>query len=518
MTGATGATGADNLAAALERRAAEGGWTHDVAFVVGGRSFTHGDVHDGAARAAGVLARRGVGRGDRVLVVLSDGIELVWSFLGAVRLGAVAVLANPRLTPADHDFLAADARPRVVVCDDDLAGRFAGAEVVPGAGLERLAASCPPEAPVPVGGGAAAYAQYTSGTTGTPRAAVHAHGHPAVYFDAFARPALAIDRGDVVLSVSKLYFAYGLGNALFFPLFAGCRAVLVPGRPRPDLVADLVEANGVSLLFAVPTFYAHLVAPGRSGAMGSLRAAVSAGERLAPPLAERAGDLLGCPVLDGLGSTEVGQTFASNTLTSSRPGTVGRALPPYRVSVRDDGGEPLPAGRVGSLWVAGPTLLLEYLGRPDATRASRRGEWLVTGDRAEMSDDGFVRLHGRSDDLEMVGGISVSPVEIEAVLGGHPAVTEVAVAAVARPDGSSRLTAFVVRRDDAPAGDVSAELLAVARSALAPFKVPRGIRFVDALPRTPTGKLRRFVLREGEWPPGAGAAPQPSTRSPKRST
>lgn len=511
-------TGAANLAAALEGRAAHGGWGGATAFVVGERTFTHAEVHAGAARLAGVLAALGVGMGDRVVIAAADGMELVWAFLGAVRIGAVAVPVNPRLPAADHRFVLADASPRVVVCDDALVGRFGGdgVEVVATGGLEDLLARARPALPADVGSRRPAYAQYTSGTTGAPRAAVHAHGDPPVYFDAFARPALGLAGDDVVLSVSKLYFAYGLGNALFFPLTAGCRAVLVSEHPRPEAVADLVERHRVTLLFSVPTFYAHLVANGRSGAMASLRAAVSAGERLAVPLAERASGFLGCPLLDGLGSTEVGQTFASNTLEASRPGTVGRALPPYRVSVRDDEGGEVPAGTVGDLWVAGPTVMLEYLGRPGDTAAARRGEWLVTGDRAEVSADGFVRLHGRSDDMEMVGGICVSPLEVEAVLARHPAVTEVAVAAVPGDDGASRLTAFVVPAAGAPAS-VASDLVAMARAELAPFKVPRAVRLVDALPRTPTGKLRRFALRAGWAGAGGDGAGQASTRAPKRS-
>jgi len=232
---------------------------------------------------------------------------------------------------------------------------------------------------------------------------------------------------------------------------------------------------------------------------------VSAGEALTPALATRSRALLGCPVLDGLGSTEVGQTFASNTLAVQRDGTVGRALPPYRVRVLDPAGADLPPGQVGALWVAGPTLPLGYLGRP-----ADPGEWLHTGDLASVDPDGFVHLRGRADDVELVGGISVSPQEIEAVLSRHPAVNEVAVAGVVGADGASRLQAFVVPAPEAPPADAfEAELVALARAELAPFMVPRAVAFVDALPRTPTGKLRRFVLRAGAW------AGQPAASAPK---
>ncbi len=250
----------------------------------------------------------------------------------------------------------------------------------------------------------------------------------------------------------------------------------------------------MTVLFSVPTFYARLVAAGEPAAFASLRVAVSAGEALSVALAERARSLLGCPILDGIGSTEVGQTFASNTLDCVRDGTVGRALPPYRVAVRDEhGARDFQPGELGALWVAGPTLLVGYLGD---TPASTRDGWLCTGDRAVLDGDGFLHLAGRFDDVEQAGGISVSPLEIEAVLGRHPAVSEVAVAGVVGADGASRLVAFVVAGPGAPPAEVlEDELLALARAELAPFKVPRGVDFLETLPRTPTGKLRRFVLR-----------------------
>lgn len=512
-------TAGANLATVLQAGADGGGWAGEVAFAVEHRTFTHAQVHDGAARAASLLDRLGAGPGDRVLIALPDGVEFAWAFLGAVRLGAVAVPINPRVTQADHRYAAEDTGARVVVCAAELAGRFADRVVITGEELEGALARCPRRPPAAVGAGHPAYAQYTSGTTGPPKAAVHAHGHPLVYFKAFARRAVALAPADVMLSVSKLYFAYGLGNSLFFPLLAGCRAVLHPGHPRPDDVAGLVRRHRVSVLFSVPTFYAHLVAGGRSCDLASVRVAVSAGEPLGVALAERARAFLGCPVLDGLGSTEVGQTFASNTLECWRDGSVGRALPPYRVSVRDDEGAEVAPGQVGSLWVAGPTLLLEYLGRPEATAAVRRGEWLRTGDRAEVDGDGFLHLRGRSDDVELVGGMCVSPLEIEAVLSAHPAVTEVAVAAIVGADGASRLHAFVVPAPGAPPGEVvAAELLALARAELAPFKVPRSVAFVDALPRTPTGKLRRFVLRQGGWADHHRGGAQPASAEAKRST
>jgi acyl-coenzyme A synthetase/AMP-(fatty) acid ligase len=319
-----------------------------------------------------------------------------------------------------------------------------------------------------------------------------------VYFDAFARGAIDLRPGDVALSVSKMFFAYGLGNSLFFTLMAGSQAILHPGAPRPADIAELAQSHGATVLYSVPTFYAHLVGDGRREAFANLRVAVSAGEALMPSLLHRARDFLGCPVLDGLGSTEVGQTFVSNTLAAWRDGTIGRALPPYQVAVRDDDDRDAGAGRIGQLWVRGPTVLIEYLGRPDATERVKDGEWLCTGDRAEMDADGYLTHKGRTDDIEIVGGMNVAPMEIEAVLSAHPAVTEVAVAGVRDAGGATRLEAFVVAAPiAAPSDALATELVELVRGRMAPHKVPRAVHFLDALPRTATGKLRRFVLRAG---------------------
>jgi fatty-acyl-CoA synthase/fatty acid CoA ligase FadD22 len=488
--------GSGNLAGVLEATARANGWWPQAAVTVDGRTWTHGDVHEGGARAAAVLAALGIGHGHRVLLGLDDRVEFAWAFLGAVRLGAVAVPVNPRLTPAEHHDLLADCAPTAVVCEDDLTERFAGFPVVSASGLSERLDEHVPAAPCVLAGEAPAYAQYTSGTTGPPKAAVHRHCDPPVYAEAFAGPALGLVPGDVVLSVSKLYFAYGLGNALFFPLLSGCRAVWHPRRPTPKAVAQLASSEAVSVLFAVPTFYARLLTAVEPEAFAAVRAAVSAGESLKAALAQRTRAFLECPVLDGLGSTEVGQTFVSNTLDHWRDGTVGRVLAPYEIAVRDDAGQEQPAGEEGMLWVRGPTVMTGYLDKPQATASVFDGDWLATGDRAMIDAEGFVHLQGRADDVELVAGISVTPGEIEELLATHAAVNEVAVAGVQHADGSSQLEAFIVPAPEVCDHDrVADELLTLACDHLPPYKAPRVVRWLDALPRTPTGKLRRFVLR-----------------------
>ena len=491
-----------NLAQSLADRAAGRGWNDRPAFRAGDRTVTHGDVHDGAARAAGVLRAAGVRPGDRVLVALPDTIEFVWVFLGTVRLGAVAVLVNPLLSADEHAYMLADSAPTLVVCTDELAPRFAAAPVLRSRELEPKMRDARPAVSVPAHPAEAdtlAYAQYTSGTTGRPKAALHGHADPAVFYQAMGVHALRLRPDDVLLSVSKAFFAYGLGNTVIFPLFVGASAVLWEPRPTPADVSELARRHQPTVLFAVPTFYAKLLDEGDREPFGCLRTAVSAGEALVPALADRAESWLGCPVLDGLGSTEVGQTFVSNTLDHRRAGSIGVALPPYEVEVRDEEGRPLPAGAQGVLYVRGPSVLRAYLNKPEATAEAFVDGWLRTGDLVRLDEDGFLHHGGRADDMEMVGGITMSPYEVEQLLATHPAVSEVAVAAVRERNGASVLRAFVVtaagHRD---ADGLEGELRDLARQHLARYKVPRSVRVLPALPRTATGKLRRYVLRQAD--------------------
>ena len=353
------------------------------------------------------------------------------------------------------------------------------------------------------------YGQYTSGTTGNPKLVVHRHADPPWHAVAVSRGVLEIVPDDVLYSVSRAYFSYGLGNTLFCALSTGASAALQPEVPTIAAVTELVRTVRPTVLFAVPSFYAVLVAEGDRDSFGSLRVAVSAGEALSPTLCARARDFLGVPVLDGLGSTEVGHLFIANTLAQRRDGSCGVVLAGYEISVRNEEGAEVAPGSAGALWVRGPTLMTGYRNRPTETARVLVGGWLRTGDRVQVDAEGFVHHCGRVDDLEMIGGITVSPLEIEAILGSHDAVAEVAVAAVPDSRGASRLRAFVVTAPGHPcSAELEAELILFARAHLAPYKVPRSVLFVCELPRTPTGKLRRHVLRAG-WPGLDPAGPGP---------
>ncbi|MFD9391782.1 AMP-binding protein, partial [Streptomyces sp. NPDC060000] len=441
------AAGPGNLAAYLADLAERRGWGGRAAFHQGHQVWTHGEAHGLGARAARVLTDHGVRAGDRVLLALPDGIAWVAAFLGVARLGAVAVLVNPELPAPEHAFMAEDTDAVLCVTGPGLEDRFDDRARLGADQFLALAPVTEPAAAHPVDAHAPLYVQYTSGTTGRPKGVVHTHGDPKTYHALIGRRLLGITEEDVTLSVSKLYFAYGFGNAFVFPLFSGSSAVLVDRRPTPAAVDELVARHRVTLLYSVPSAYAALIADrgsGHAACFASVRAAVSAGEGLPGGLGGQITELLGAPVLEQIGSTEAGHAFCANSLGHDHPGTVGRPVPGFDVELRDRAGRPVPDGAEGELWVRGPTVTPGYLNRPEETRRTLVGGWLATHDRARREPDGAYRHLGRTDDMEMVGGITVSPLEVEAVLRAHPAVGEVAVAAVPDAHGRTRLRAFVV--------------------------------------------------------------------------
>lgn len=483
-----------NLVEALRAGAHAGGWLDRPAYEVDGAMLTHADVYDGAARVAGALVERGVRPGDRVVLVLDDGPDFVLAFLGAAHAGAVAVPVNPRLHPDELRRVLVAARPALVVRRHRDVLPETGFTATTFAELEGAA----PVRVVPRALDDQVYATFTSGTTGVPRLCPQLHGDPAVHHRSFAVAALGLGPDDVVHSVSKMYFAYGLSNSLLFPLMSGSRVVLNSEPPLADDVLAIVDKYDVTALFAVPTFYRRLVDHPGGDRLATLRLAATGGEVLAPALEEQLMEVLGDRLLNGIGSTEVGQAFTHNTRSARRFNTVGRALPPFEVRVVDDTGEPVQPDVLGRLQVRGPTVTA---GVDLDGRAQRVRGWYATGDLASIDADGFVRVTGRLDDIENVGGIKVHPLEVEHLLLGHSMVREAAVCAVTLDDGSVRLCAYVVREDGPPEIErpLADSLIALVRAHLTAYKVPREVVFVPSLPRTGSGKLRRHVVRT--WRP-----------------
>ncbi|ORA09347.1 hypothetical protein BST12_27795, partial [Mycobacterium angelicum] len=487
--------GNGNLARLLAERAAHAGWQDKPAYHAP-HVVTHGQVHEGAARIGRVLSDRGLGTGDRVLLCLPDSLELVQSLLACLGQGMTAFIANPQLHPEEHAFYQRDSQPALVVTSSALCDRFHRAPVVDAAELLSDAAQAEPAAYAQIDGDAIAYATYSSGTTGAPRAALHRHADALTFVEAMCRGALRLTPEDIGLSSARMYFAYGLGNSVWFPLASGSSAVINESTISPELAAQLCGKFEPSVLYGVPTFFARIVDTCSADAFRSLRCAVSAGEALDLELGKRLSEFFGgVPILDGLGSTEVGQTFVSNRVDEWRLGTVGKVLPPYELLVVAPDGTVAGPGIEGDLWVRGPSIAPGYWNRPGEL-ALHEGGWLDTRDTVCVDSEGWITYRGRADDVENIGGVNVNPLEVERLIAEDDAVDEVAVVGLREPSGASVLQAFLVPSsgtplDDSVIRDIHQELL----GKLSSFKVPHRFAVVEQLPRTATGKLLRTALR-----------------------
>ncbi|BCI79224.1 hypothetical protein MTY66_08490 [Mycolicibacterium sp. TY66] len=491
-----------NLAALLAERAAQAGWRDRPAYH-GPQVVTHGQIHDGAARLGTVLQRRGLSAGDRVLLCLPDSPELVQLLLACLGRGIVAFLANPELNRRDHRFAENDTEPGLVITSGALLDRFRESAVADAAELHSEAAHAGPAGYEPLSGNAPAYATYTSGTTGAPKAAIHRHSDAWAYVDAMCDRALRLTAPDVGLCSAPMYFAYGLGNAVWFPLATGSSAVIVKRPVTPEATADLSTTFGASVLYGVPTFFARIVEACSPASFRSLRCLVSAGEALDVRLAERMTEFFGgIPILDGIGSTEVGQTFVSNTIADWRPGTIGKVLPPYEIRVVTPEGAVAPPGTVGNLWVRGPSISPGYWSRPAGTLV-RDGDWHDTRDRVSVDADGWVTYCYRADDTEIIGGVNVNPRDIERLITQDDRIAHAAVVGVKESPGVSALQAFLVPAENAVVDEsVFRDLHQRLVSQLSAVQVPHRFAVVEQLPRTPTGKLVRPALRaESPAPP-----------------
>uniref|UniRef100_A0A8H2PHT5 KR domain-containing protein n=1 Tax=Mycolicibacterium mucogenicum DSM 44124 TaxID=1226753 RepID=A0A8H2PHT5_MYCMU len=506
-----------NVAALLAERASEAGWRDRPAYHAP-HVVTHGQIHDGAARLGTVLQRRGLSTGDRVLLCLPDSPELVQLLLACLGRGIVAFLANPELNRRDHSFAETDTDPALVITSSALLDRFRESTVADAAELVSEAADADPANYEPLTGDRHAYATYTSGTTGAPKAAIHRHSDVWAYVEAMCDRALQLTANDVGLCSAPMYFAYGLGNAVWFPLATGSSAVIVKRPVTPEATAELSTTFGASVLYGVPTFFARIVDACSPESFRSLRCLVSAGEALDVRLAERMTEFFGdIPILDGIGSTEVGQTFVSNTIADWRPGTIGKVLPPYQIRVLTAEGTSAPPGVVGNLWVRGPSISPGYWNRPAGTLV-RDGDWHDTRDRVSVDADGWVTYCYRADDTEIIGGVNVNPRDIERLITQDDRVAHAAVVGVRESPGVSALQAFLVPAENAVVDEsVFRDLHQRLISQLSAVQVPHRFVVVEQLPRTSTGKLVRPALRaESPAPPiwDYPAAETPSDTTP----
>ncbi|MEV4007218.1 benzoate-CoA ligase family protein [Actinomadura sp. NPDC049753] len=502
-------------------RAASGPGGGRTALTGPGGDVSYAGLAGLAGDVAAGLERWGLRAEERVVLFMADGPPMAAAILGAMRLGAVPVPVSTMLTGPELGGLLADARARVLLVGDRFAAA-AEAALAHAPGVRRVAVEGDAALRAPAGvrvdpfedlvregrarGGAPAerYATsddssalwlYTSGTTGRPKGAMHRHANIRHVVETYGRQVLGIRPDDRCYSVAKLFFAYGIGNSLFFPLAVGATAVLDPDRPTPASVAGRLAEYRPTLFFAVPTFYAAILnAEVPVEAFASVRLAVSAGEPLPAELCRRFTDRYGVEIIDGIGSTECLHIFLSNRPGRVRPGTTGTAVPGYELRVVDAAGADVGPGTPGSLLVKGESIATGYWCRTETTRQVFQGEWLRTGDTYVVDEDGFYTCLGRTGDMLKAGGIWVSPAEVEGRLLEHPAVAMAAVVGLPDADGLDKPVACVVLKEGATAEP--AELIGFCRAGLASFKRPREVLVVDGLPTTPTGKLRRFAVRE----------------------
>ena len=486
-----------------------------LAYIDDTSTCTYAELDERVNRCANALTALGLQMEQRVLLCLLDSIDWPTAFLGAIKAGIVPVAVNTLLTPSDYEYMLRDSRAHALIVSASLLAKFAPAlkeskfvrhvvvsgEPVDGhtsfAGmLERASTEFEP---APTTADDMCFWLYSSGSTGAPKGTVHVHSSLMQTAELYGKPILGIRAEDLVFSVPKLFFAYGLGNALSFPLSVGATTLLMAERATPDAVFARLRKYRPSILCAVPTIYAAMLASANLPARGStpLRACVSAGEPLPAEIGRRWRQHFDVDILDGLGSTEMLHIFLSNRPGAVEYGTTGFPVPGYRVRVVNDEGIELAPGEIGELQASGPTCAMKYWNNRDKSRATFQGLWLRTGDKFSRTAAGRYVYAGRSDDMLKVSGMYVSPVEVESALVTHDAVLEAAVVGKIDADGLAKPIAYVVlKRGQAGTEQLAAELKAHVKAHLAPFKYPRWIQFVAELPKTATGKIQRFRLRE----------------------
>ena len=511
-------TGTYNAAVDMVDRNVAEGREAKVAFVDPKRRLTYGDLARQCNRFANVLPRLGIGRERRIALVLLDTVDFPVVFWGAIKAGVVPVPLNTLLPNEAWQFMIEDSRADAVVISGELYARAAPmlAEIQARRHLHVIVTGEAPSEAVleldqllgdsmPAAKAAETHADevafwlYSSGSTGMPKGTRHLHASPMATAQHFAQDVLGMTGEDVVFSAAKLFFAYGLGNAMSFPMSVGATAVLLPDRPTPDSVVATMRAHNPTIFCGVPTLFAAMLAsPALAKGAGSarLRLCTSAGEALPEDIGKRWEQIAGTEIIDGIGSTEMLHIFVSNRPGQVRYGSSGTPVPGYEAKILDDSGEPVAGGEIGELVIKGPSAADGYWLQRDKSQRTFRGAWTHTGDKYRIDADGYYIYCGRTDDMFKVSGIWVSPFEVESALITHKAVLEAAVIGREDADGLMKPKAFVVLKPGVESGEALFEdLKSHVKAAAGPWKYPRWIEARQELPKTATGKIQRFKLR-----------------------
>ena len=489
-----------------------------TAIECGDEQISYRQLLERTNRVGNALRKLGVRREERVLLFLLDSPEFLYCFFGAIKAGVVAVPANPLLKAHEYEYLLNDTRARVVFVGETSLPqllaipreqlRYLERIVVvgelnpPHACLRELMEAASPDLDAePTSPDDAAFWLYSSGSTGAAKGCVHLHHDMVVSSELYARNILGMNQDDRCYSVARLFFAYGLGNAGYFPLYCGATTILSPARPTPAGIYADIERYRPTLFFSVPSNYvallAHTRADGRKFDLGSIRHAISAGEALPAPLFERFKQRFGIEILDSLGSTETLQMVIANRPGEARPGSSGKIIPGFEAMIVDDEGHAVAQGEIGNLLIKADSTCSGYWNQHEKSKATFEGDWFRTGDKYYQDADGYFWYAGRADDLFKVNGRWLGPAEVERALIAHPAIREAAVIARDDESGLTKPAAYVVVDPTfAASEDLARDLQNWVAEMIGGYKRPQWIEFLPELPKTATGKLQRYKLRE----------------------
>ena len=496
----------------IDRHLEEGRKDKIIIHTTGGEKVTYEQLAERVNQSGNVLKNMGMSSGDRILMIIKDAPEFFYLFWGAIKAGIVPIPLNTLLRSKDYAFMIEDSGSVGVVYSPEFMGELEPAlgqmskkpeytlltEGKSGCFLDQMHSASSSLEAAPAKATDDCFWLYSSGTTGKPKGAVHSHRDMVVTSQYYGKDTLGILEDDVCFSAAKLFFAYGLGNGMTFPLWSGASCVLFPARPTPDKTFEVIEKFKPTLYFGVPTLFVAQLKELESSSpdFSSLRISVSAGEALPADIFRRWKKYTGTYILDGIGSTEALHIFISNRADDIKAGSSGRVVPGYKAKIVDENNKEVSQGEEGRLLIQGDSVCKYYWKNPEKTSATIVDGWLNTGDTYRQEKDGYFIYGGRSDDMMKVGGIWCSPFEIEAKLVEHQKVLEAAVVGRADDFGMIKPEAYVVLKRVSDASDTTAcELLEHCKTGLAPYKYPRWFKFLEELPKTATGKIQRFKLR-----------------------
>ncbi|MCS7280368.1 MAG: benzoate-CoA ligase family protein [Desulfobacterota bacterium] len=487
----------------------------NVAIYYGDQGITYADLYLSVNRLGNSLKNLGIEPEDRILIILNDSPEFITAYLASMKIGAVPCPVNTLAQPKDYVFFASDSRSKalfvnfehyekireikkevpslkhVIIVGGSEKGTINYSELI-SKGSSELQVETTSKDDM-------AFWMYTSGTTGVPKGVIHLHHDICYYIPPFAELILGITEKDVIFATSKMFFSYGRNASLEIPLLYGASVILWPKWPRPEDIIELIETKRPSIFFSVPTFYNAILKQVEKRGFcdfSSIRACVSAGEPLPKEIFEKWERRFSLEIIDGVGSTDVGGIYMANKEGKRKPGSSGKIIQGFEGELRGDDGLPVKQGSVGTLWIKNDGVTPGYWRRHDKNKEVIKGEWFNTGDLFLMDEDGYFYYQGRADDMLKVSGQWVSPLEVENALMEHPAVKECGVGGVPSEEGLIKIKAFVVLNEGyRPSDDLEREIIEHVKAKIAHFKVPKSIAFVEELPRTVTGKLVRYKLR-----------------------